>query len=242
MLDRDLTLTHAVSGRRARIPLLAISLTALAILAVGIVISSRLGDRKASSTGLAQPALRDAQTPSASSRRGSDPPVQHSQAGAVAAAAAAVTAFDGTVLLNSGTLRATIDRIASSGSTASLREAFEQAGARLRDQLGADTVPKPVVLLRTFAIGYRLERYSPDRATVAVWNVGVVGSGATVQPQQSWRTQHVSLVWEHGAWKVAGFESERGPTPPLMNAEAADSAAELFTRIPQFEGFHRATP
>lgn len=243
MLGRDLTLAHSTSGRPWRLrSLLAISVTALAILAVGIVIGIRLGDKKESSTGPAQPALHDAQTSSASSKRGSGPPVERSEAGAASAAADAVTAFDGTVLLDTGALRTAVDRIASSGSRASLLEAFKQAGARLRDQLGADTVPKPVVLLRTFAIGYRVERYSPDRATVAVWNVGVVGSGATVQPQQSWRTQRVSLVWEHGAWKVAGFESERGPTPPLTNAEAADGAAELFTRIPQFEGFRRATP
>jgi hypothetical protein len=98
------------------------------------------------------------------------------------------------------------------------------------------------VLLRTFAIGYRVEAYSPKAATIDVWNVGVVGSGATVQPEQSWRTQRVSLVWEHGSWKVAGFESERGPTPPLANVEAADSAVDLFTRVPTFAEFKHESP
>jgi len=240
---RDVTLAQATPGpaRRHR-SLLAILLAALVVLVVGIVIGSRLGDNGENTTGHAQPALRDAQPSGQKEQGGSGSPSQRSEAGAASAAAAAVTAFDGTVLLDPGALQAAVERIASSGSRASLLEAFRQAGARLREQLGADTRPKPVVLLRTFAIGYRVQRYSREAATVAVWNVGVVGSGATVQPQQSWRTQHVSLVWEHGAWKVTGFESERGPTPPLANAEAADSAGDLFTRIPQFEGFRRATP
>ena len=53
-----------------------------------------------------------------------------------------------------------------------------------------------MIVLRSVPVGYRVERFSPKAATIAVWYVGIVGSGATVQPQQSWRTQVVSLVWE----------------------------------------------
>jgi hypothetical protein len=96
-------------------------------------------------------------------------------------------------------------------------------------------VPRPVIVLRAIPVGYRIERYSPGAATVAVWYVGVVGSGATVQPQQSWRTQTVTLAWEHGAWKVASFASSTGPTPAL--ATASDTPAVLFAAIPRFQEF-----
>ena len=64
-----------------------------------------------------------------------------------------------------------------------------------------------MIVLRSVPVGYRVERFSSAEATIAVWYVGIVGSGATVQPQQSWRTQVVSLVWEAGAWKVSSFAS-----------------------------------
>jgi hypothetical protein len=74
-----------------------------------------------------------------------------------------------------------------------------------------------------------------------IWRVGIVGSGATVQPQQSWRTETVSLVRESGDWKVAAFASEPGPTPPLT-APAPSTVGDLFTSIPRFEEFSRSEP
>ena len=81
-----------------------------------------------------------------------------------------------------------------------------------------------------------------DEATVAVWYLGIVGSGATVEPQQSWRTQTVSLVWERGRWKVSSFASAPGPTPPLSTSEPGESAGDLFGAIARFEEFDRALP
>ena len=101
----------------------------------------------------------------------------------------------------------------------------------LRAKLGADTVPRPVIVLRSVPVGYRVERFSSADATIAIWYVGIVGSGATVQPQQSWRTQVVSLVWEAGAWKVSSFASSSGPTPPLSAVEAAYVPGDLFAAI-----------
>src|SRR4029079_17039329 len=105
------------------------------------------------------------------------------------------------------TLARFVARIAPSDPRVHLTAAFEQASADTRSKLGAGTVPAPVIVLRSVPVGYRLERYSSSRATVAVWYVGIVGSGATVQPQQSWRTEVVSLVWESGTWKVSAFRS-----------------------------------
>ncbi|MGH3133926.1 MAG: hypothetical protein ACRDNY_09360 [Gaiellaceae bacterium] len=99
-----------------------------------------------------------------------------------------------------------------------------------------------MIVLRSVPVGYRVERYSSAEATIAVWYVGIVGSGATVQPQQSWRTQIVSLVWEAGAWKVSSFASSSGPTPPLSTVETAYAPGDLFAAIPRFEEFERAEP
>jgi hypothetical protein len=165
-----------------------------------------------------------------------------SRANAIAAAAASITAFNGNVLLEPARLEAVVLRIASAESRAQLTAAFEQASAQTRAKLEAGTVPEPVIVLRSVPIGYRVERLSGGHATIAVWYVGIVGSGATVQPQQSWRTEVVSLVWENHAWRVTSFESSAGPTPPLSTSAIPGTAGELFTAIPRFEAFTRAEP
>jgi len=214
---------------------------ALSLLGIGIAIGSRIASpastpRSAATTSLATESNRPtlSQPPSA--------PTARTRAGAVAAAALSITAFDGDVLLDPERLRAVVSRIASTSSRERLIEAFTQASAQTRAKLGADTVPRPVIVLRSVPIGYRVEQFSKREATVAVWYVGIVGSGATVEPQQSWRTQIVSLAWERGTWKVSSFESSPGPTPPLSTAEAAQAPGDLFATIPRFEEFERAEP
>jgi hypothetical protein len=162
--------------------------------------------------------------------------------GAIAAAAHSITAFDGKVLLEPARLHAVVERIASAESRSRLIESFEQASVQTRASLGADTVPHPVIVLRSVPIGYRVEQFSSNKATVAIWYVGIVGSGATIQPQQSWRTQVVSLRWEHEVWKVSSYESSSGPTPPLSTTAVVESPGDLFAAIPRFEEFARAEP
>jgi len=211
------------------------------LLAIGIAIGSRIASpestpRAAETTSVTSEGNRS--TPS----QPTSVPTARTRAGAVAAAALSITAFDGDVLLHPVRLRAVVGRIASASSRERLVEVFTQASAQTRAKLGADTVPQPVIVLRSVPIGYRVEQFSTGKATVAVWYVGIVGSGATVEPQQSWRTQIVSLVWERGTWKVSAFESSPGPTPPLSTAEPAQPPGDLFATIPRFQEFERAEP
>ena len=232
---RDVTVPANAQPRPGR--RLLVGLAGLVVaLAVGIVIGMRLHsaaaphgpvvmERAAPKNGAAQEPGRHANSSET-----------RTPAGAVAAAARSITAFAGDVLLEPVRLRTLVARIASSASRAGLIEAFEEASAQTRAKLGADTVPRPEVVLRAFPAGYRIEHYSPDGATVAVWYVGVVGSGATVEPQQSWRTETVGLVWEDRAWKVDSFASTAGPTPGLATSDAEPPGA-LFAAIPSFRAF-----
>jgi len=216
--------------------LLTLTVAFALTLTAGIVIGTRLGstgapsrqvviERGAPGTGADQALGRRAPAASA-----------HTRAGAVASAARSITAFGGNVLLEPSRLRALVARIASNASRTRLIDAFAEASSQTRTKLGADTVPRPVIVLRAAPVGYRVERYSSGTATIAVWYVGVVGSGATVQPQQSWRTETVELVWERAAWKVDSFASTVGPTPALT-ASDSEPSGELFTTIPSFREF-----
>ena len=163
------------------------------------------------------------------------------ESGAVAAAASAVELLDGPALLDSARIHRLVDRIAASSARTTLARAYAQGAVEVRTRLAVDSVPAPVVILRSALAGYRVESYTPSAATVAIWRVGIVGSGASVQPQQSWRTETVSLVWEHG-WKVTSFASAPGPTPPLPPTADAATTGDLFAEIPRFTAFSHAEP
>lgn len=212
------------------------------MLTIGVVIGSRLGSDGAPTTPVettsAPETTRPNPTPPSASIGSATFP--RTRDGAVDAATAAMLAFDTTVVLDDARLRETVNAVAARAFREPLLQSYRQGAALLRDRLAIDSVPRPVYFVRTAPVGYRIERYSADAATVAIWNVGVIGSGASVQPQQAWSTQHVTLRWENGAWKVTGFRSEPGPTPPLGSAEAAAGAGELFETVPTFSGFSRA--
>jgi hypothetical protein len=212
---------------------------AAALVALGVAIGSRISapGGTVATTTVVGPSPRAAPTPARKAARSS-----RTAAGAVAAAAASVELLDGPALLDSIRIRRLVERLAASNARDGLARAYEQGAAQARAHLAADSVPAPVVILRAALVGYRIDSFTPSAATVAIWRVGIVGSGATVRPQQSWRTETVSLVWEHGAWKVASFASTPGPTPPLPTVATATAAGDLFTEIPRFREFSHALP
>ena len=222
------------------------SLAAILLLAVGAAI----GSRGSSETGTVETLTVTVSTPKVRARAVAGEPARGVDAvtgydrtrdGAATAATAYIGALDGRAILDAPRLRKTLTSIASAGSLDGLVRAYEQAARQTRVRLGIGTSPAPIVILRAVPVGYRIDRFTPDAATVSLWRVGIVGSGATIEPQQSWRTETVSLLWEDGDWKVASFRSSPGPTPPLA-ASVATSAGELFVLVPEFEEFMRARP
>lgn len=222
------------------------SLAAILLLAVGAAI----GSRGSSETGSVETLTVTVSTPKVRARAVAGEPAHGVDAvtgydrtrdGAATAATAYIGALDGRAILDAPRLRKTLTSIASAGSLDGLVRAYEQAARQTRVRLGVGTTPEPVVILRAVPVGYRIDRFTPDAATVSLWRVGIVGSGATIEPQQSWRTETVSLLWEDGDWKVASFRSSPGPTPPLAPS-VATSAGELFVLVPEFEEFMRARP
>lgn len=234
MPGRDVSIRTDAPERRSSGRFAAWTIAALALVAIGIAIGSRIASQPESAPFAGDAtSVPDTKTEPAP-RRPTPARKNRTRAGAVAAASRSVTAFDGDVLLDRVRLRAVVARITSVASRAQLIEAFSQASAQTRAMLGVDTIPRPVIVLRSVPVGYRVERFSTDEATVAVWYVGIVGSGATIEPQQSWRTQVVLLVWEAGGWKVRSFEASAGPTPPLSSTEATTPPGHIFTAVASF--------
>lgn len=242
MPGRDVTGTLATQERRGSRRVLVYLVAGVVVLGIGIAIGSRITTRNQTAPPTTKTTTQSAtprsvtETPSPTARS------VHTAAGAAVAAAGSITAFDGNVLLNPQQLRTVVERIAAPSARTDLTREFEQASVQTRSELGVGVAPRPVVVLRSAPVGYRVETYSPTTAQVAVWYVGIVGSGATVTPQQSWRTQIVSLIWTNGAWKVTAFQSSPGPTPPLANNAQAEVPGDLFATIPTFQEFSGVQP
>lgn len=230
---------------RRRWPLLA--LAPLLLLALGVAIGTRTADP--AEPGARPTATVTVTTPKTPGRVAESEETQASQAGgyartpegALAAATAYLAALAGPTLVEPASVRATLTAIASAESRDALVRAYELAAAQARQQLGVETGSDPDLLLRTASVGYRVDGFHPDAATISIWRLGIVGSGTTVAPQQSWRTETVSLAWEDGTWKLDAVRSSPGPTPPLAGPGATPSA-DLAAAMSTFEAFAHESP
>jgi hypothetical protein len=220
---------------------LALGLVAVLILAIGMAIGRQSDSPQAASPATATVTVTEASRP-ARRTDNTESGFARTREGAVSAAATYIGSLDGPALVDPATVTRRLTDITSSEARAGLIRAYVVAAEQARTQLGIGTAPEPIVILRASPVGYRVDRFTPRAATIAIWRVGIVGSGATAEPQQSWRTETVSLVWEKKTWKVDALRSEPGPTPPLPAAATTSTATELFTSIPEFEEFERELP
>jgi hypothetical protein len=86
---------------------------------------------------------------------------------------------------------------------------------------------------RAAPLGFRLLRFAPSEATVAIWNVAI-GAGPLVTPTAQWRTIVLDLRFAGGRWKAAGGRSVSGPSPDTSLRELAQRAKafEEFSYVP----------
>ncbi|GGU04334.1 hypothetical protein [Streptomyces lateritius] len=92
---------------------------------------------------------------------------------------------------------------------------------------------------RVIPVGSKIESYSSDRATVAVWYsslFGLAGEGSQNPVSESWYTTIYQLEWVSGDWKVTDFDQKDGPVP-VGRDQAASGAEEMADAVHQFGGF-----
>jgi hypothetical protein len=221
----------------------ALGLAALALLAIGTILGRTLrGSASPHAPATTVTVRMSFPTTPASHPRASSWGSTHTSAGAVAAAGAGLVVLGGETVLDPAKLSTTLDQIAARSARADLQAAYTQAESGLRTKFGLSGEPKPVVIVRTVPLGYRVESFTRKRAVVSVWTLAVLGSGATFDPVASWRTQTVTLVWENHGWKVTSFGSANGPTPGLAAGQQPSAPADLFTSIPTMREYADVAP
>jgi hypothetical protein len=167
---------------------------------------------------------------------------QRSEQGAVAAAANYAKVLSSTLILDRADRRKAIDTLAAPDARGRLQRVFDQAVASLAKGLGvtAGNADAGTVLLRAVPVGWRVEKYNRDRATVAIWITSVGGSlgdpprGMPVR--EAWGTTTVQLRWVDGDWKQLDTTTTDGPVP-IADAATPTEASRLIPQAQEFKEF-----
>lgn len=147
----------------------------------------------------------------------------HSRRGAAAAAANYLAALEQALPAGAASWSSAVRALTVAPLTAQALDA-RGASTAIAARIAASAGP---AFIRGWRLGYRIDSYTPSRARVAVWTVGLVASVAQVVPAEYSSTE-CTLRWLSGDWKVARARTTPGPTPP---ADASDAAAvEAFAR------------
>jgi len=103
--------------------------------------------------------------------------------------------------------------------------------AEVRRELAGGSGP---VVFRQAVVVSRVEAWSPERARVSVWHVGVLARDGVAPPQAGWATSSYELMWERGDWKVWSATVVPGPAPILNDSTAPATARELIAALTGF--------
>jgi hypothetical protein len=161
--------------------------------------------------------------------------------GAVAAAANYTRVLSSDLILDTGRRRAAIDALAAPEAKAGMQKTFDQAVASLRKGLGVTGATGDAqVLLRATPVGWRVEQYEKDAASVAIWVTSVGGSiggvDGPVPIREGWGTTTVDLRWAGGDWKQVNSTTTDGPVP-IADVAPPTAAPELVTKASEFKEF-----
>jgi hypothetical protein len=167
---------------------------------------------------------------------------EHSEQGAVAAAANYAKVLSSELILDRTSRRAALAALAAPETLARQQRALDLAVAQLAKGLGTSGASPAdgTVLLRAVPVGWRLAEYTGNRATVAIWVTSVLGSlngpSGGVPVQEGWGTTTVQLRWARGDWKQLQSTNVPGPTP-IADGATPTAPSRLIPEAQDFKEF-----
>jgi len=165
----------------------------------------------------------------------------HTRQGAVGAAAGYARVLSaGWFLAEAGRRQRALGAMAAPEARLGLQAAQDEVAAGIaRGPFGAGLARRGVrSLLRTSLLGYRLDRYTPGDAQVALWALVLYGNDGGLAPQSLYATSTLRLRWT-GDWKLVEAATVPGPVP--VQGQATPSAAgELVEAAERFKEFDYA--
>lgn len=224
---------HARSGISLKAALLASAIAFLAGLAAPSLVGSSPdpGGHRVRTGGGPTGTSGDPHPGPTATRAGLPTGFARTEQGAVAAAASYVTTGQALIDMDPLSAEEAIRQIAAEDSADAQVDDLLGRLRTVRETLAPGSGP---MVYRQAVVAYQVEAWSPDRARVAVWNVGVLTRKGVAPPQAGWAISTFDLVWERGDWKIWAETILPGPAPTL-DASAAPATAEQFTA--SLEGF-----
>ncbi len=230
----DLLIQGRARPVRRRLPMLGAVLLVFAVgLAVGRLTSP--SDGPGAITGAPPPEASADSAPSPGESPG--PAAARTKEAAARTAARSLSSLaDPQLLASPRARRAVVARISRPGYRAELAPLFERTYGYLDGLLGT-AADRGQVVLRMTPLGYRVEAFSAERASVAVWQVTLLASPERA-PIAAWSTSRAELVWSGGRWRVERFGSDTpGPVPAVTAPEAPVGAGEFVASAQGFSPF-----
>ncbi len=157
--------------------------------------------------------------------------------GAVAAAASYVCTGQSILDMDPLSAEEAIRQMAAAGTA---DQQVDDMLTKLRAARDALAAGKGDTVFRQAAIAWRVESSTPDRASVAIWSVGVLARDGVAPPQAGWATSTFELVWERDDWKIESEVIVPGPAPTLDNSTAPATASQFVTSLQGFSDFGNA--
>lgn len=166
----------------------------------------------------------------------------HSAAGAEAAAANYVVAFNSADMVSRSVRDRLVNAIADPAIAATLQGQFDAAYAQIETTYGlSSTGAAPAgqtFVERAAPVGVSLVSDNGASATVSVWVVtlaGLAGTGSQHAVSEDWATVTVTLSWTRGDWKWFSFQSADGPAP-LGGLQTPAAGSTLQAAVTKFGG------
>lgn len=156
------------------------------------------------------------------------------ETGAVAAAVGYTAAPQGWLYLTDYEITAAVAEIATPEAARSLAAETVEEIRIAREELASSSGR---VWWLVHPLAWRVESYSDDSASVAVWTVTLLAATGVAVPQTAWMTVTVDLAWVDDGWRVDAVRDRPGPTPMTgpqddpWDAQPFDDALEGFTRL-----------
>jgi len=88
----------------------------------------------------------------------------------------------------------------------------------------------------------RLDAYTPSRARVTIWRVGILSIFGLTAPLAEWTTDAYELVWQDGDWRVWSETQTPGPTPLGHPSESPSTPEQLRLALAGFDRYPGSDP
>jgi hypothetical protein len=165
---------------------------------------------------------------------GIPPRFARSRAGAMAAAAAYVTTGQRLLDMDPFAAERAVRRIAANAYADRFAAETMRQLAAARQALDGGSGP---IVYRQAVVAHRVEAFDPERARVAIWNVGVLTREGVAPPQASWAISSFDLVWEDDDWRISAETIVPGPAPILDDSAPPATTAQYIAELDGFTDF-----